>query len=317
MKINWLSNSRLFELARMGKRLTHILAVIPLSLIFSVVGQFGSIPVVFLMVFLNDGADDLLAMNNLPVALSGLVMGLFLITAFVLIYVFVALWVYFYERRPVWTLGYESRDALVRYARGFLLGLLMFGSSVGILWAFGAVSREQGDPARQGAAALGGILFVLLGWIIQGGAEEVLVRGWVLPVVGARLRPWVGLLVSSLLFATMHALNAGLTVLAFVNLALFGVFAALYALREGSLWGISALHSSWNWMQGNILGFEVSGMGAGGGSLIDLVTRGPGTLTGGVFGPEGGVAVTAVLLVGIAAILFWPVRSDISELFAS
>jgi membrane protease YdiL (CAAX protease family) len=233
---------------------------------------------------------------------------MFLVSAFFLMYVFVGLWVWLFEKRPFWTLGYESKDALLRYGRGFLLGGLMFAGAVAILAAFGMVTFEQDDPSMQGMAALGGVALVLVGWLVQGGAEEVVTRGWVLPVLGARYRPWVGVAVSTLMFASMHSFNAHLSFLALVNLALFGLFAALYALREGSLWGVSAIHSVWNWVQGNFFGFEVSGNIAGGGTLLNLNGTGPDWMTGGQFGPEGGLAVTAVLLLGILVILFWRSR---------
>lgn len=303
--MNWFDHSRLLELARQGKRLTHILAVIPLAFIFSFLAEFGAIPILAVLVIQYGFSEDLLSMSGMPVTASGLWMALFLISAFFLMYVFVAAWVWFYERRSIRTLGYERPNALRYYGRGFILGFFMFGAAVGIQAAFGGVLVEAGDPSRQGVAALAGVLIVLAGWIVQGGAEEVLARGWVLPVLGARYRPWVGLLVSSLIFAALHALNENLSVLAMVNLALFGLFAALYAMREGSLWGISALHSAWNWTQGNIFGFEVSGTTAGGGTLLNLGSTGPVWLTGGLFGPEGGVAVTAVLLLGILAVLIW------------
>jgi membrane protease YdiL (CAAX protease family) len=306
MDINWITQSRLFELARRGRRLTHILAVIPLVLLFSFIAGLAVLPVFIAQGMLYGFSEDLLFMEGIPPTQSGIFMALRLISSFVLIYVFVGLWAFFFEGRPFWTLGYELKNALWRYLRGFLLGVVMFGASILFLLAFGAVSTERGDPAQSGAAALLGVLVVLSGWIVQGGAEELLVRGWALPVIGARIRPWVGVLVSSLLFAAMHGLNPGLSVLALVNLALFAVFAALFALREGSLWGISALHSAWNWVQGNIFGFAVSGTPAGGGTLLDLATGGPQWLSGGDFGPEGGLGVTVVFLVGIAAVLLWP-----------
>ena len=109
-----------------------------------------------------------------------------------------------------------------------------------------------------------------------------------------------------MIFATLHSLNDNLSRLAILNLLVFGLFAGLYAMREGSLWGVSALHTAWNWIQGNIFGFNVSGMSAGGGTLLNLAGRGPGWLTGGQFGPEGGIAVTCVLLLGIIILLLWP-----------
>lgn len=304
--MDWFNHSKLFEMAKQGQRLTHIAAVIPLSLIFAFLGQLGVIPLVILLgVLYGFTATGISMPKDMPAAQAGFWMGMELICAFALVYLILWAWLKFFEKRPFWTLGYEMQNAFRQYARGFLFGALMFAGAVGILAAFGSVSFERGLPAYQGVAALGGVILVLFGWIVQGGAEEVLLRGWVLPVVGARYKPWIGLLVSSLIFSVMHGLNPGLSPLALINLALFGVFAGLYAMREGSLWGVSALHSVWNWVQGNFFGFQVSGTDARGGTLINLMETGADWFTGGAFGPEGGFAVTAVLLVSIFITLFW------------
>ena len=88
-----------------------------------------------------------------------------------------------------------------------------------------------------------------------------------------------------------------------INLFLFGVFAALYFLRRGSIWGIGAIHSIWNFAQGNIFGCKVSGS-LSGESLFRTNYIGESILfNGGSFGPEGGLAVTIVLFIGIVVLL--------------
>ncbi|MFQ5577198.1 MAG: CPBP family intramembrane glutamate endopeptidase, partial [Anaerolineae bacterium] len=82
------------------------------------------------------------------------------------------------------------------------------------------------------------------------------------------------------------------------NLGLIGLFAARYALREGGVGGVFGFHAVWNWAQGNVFGLAVSGVSSTGGSFITLQENGPAWLTGGAFGPEGGVVVT--LLLGLA-----------------
>jgi hypothetical protein len=89
--------------------------------------------------------------------------------------------------------------------------------------------------------------------------------------------------------------------LAFFNLFLFGAFAAIYALAEGELWGICAWHAVWNWAQGDLLGLPVSG-GVHTGLWVSIHANGPPILTGGTFGPEGGLAATGVLVAGILAL---------------
>ena len=64
------------------------------------------------------------------------------------------------------------------------------------------------------------------------------------------------------------------------------------------------MHSAWNFAQGNLFGFEVSGLNVSVGTLIDLNLVGNDFVTGGVFGPEAGIVATFVLLSSIAILLF-------------
>lgn len=308
----WITESPLFHLARRGTRLTHWLAVLPLGLAFLFVSSLGALPVVLAMLvfygverFENMLYSNLVYMPGEPALVSGFWMALVLVFSYAGIFLFLWLWLKFYEKRPFHTLGFEKTGALLQYGRGLLFGVALFGGAVGLMALFGFVELGRGDPAQTGLATLGGVLLAALGWVVQGMGEEVLTRGWMLPVLGARTRPWIGILVVSLFFALLHVLNPNVSVLAMVNLALFGLFAAFYAMREGSLWGISALHSVWNWIQGNVFGFEVSGMNVGGGTLFKFVETGPDWLTGGAFGPEGGLAVSLMLLLGILVIFVW------------
>ncbi len=304
----WITNNRLYDLARQGQRLTPWWGVLALASILLLVSSFFGLPVTLIQLLLTGFSES--GMTTQPSWLAGLLMGLLLATSFGALILLVWLWVRFYEKRPFATLGFERRGAMFQYGRGLLIGLLTFGGAVGLMALFGYVAPEAGDPTRAGLAALGGVLLVFLpGWFIQGAAEEVLTRGWMLPVIGARYRPWLGILLSSFFFAVMHGLNPNLSILALVNLALYGLFAALYALREESLWGVCAFHAVWNWAQGNLFGLAVSGQETGVGTLLDLMETGPDWFTGGAFGPEGGLAVTLALALGCALMLVWPQSS--------
>lgn len=307
---SWFEQNRLFTLARQGARLPHIIVVVLLGLVIAFASQLGAIPVFVAQALLYGFSENGIEMAGTSAFISGAWMAATLVTSFIGIYLFLWLWTRFFEKRSFSSLGFEKSNALAQYLRGFLIGIVMFGGAVGLLAAFGFVEIEQGNPSMQGIAALGGVAIVLLGWIVQGAGEEILTRGWMMPVLSVRYKPWVGIVVSSLFFAILHGLNPNLSVIAMLNLALFGFFAAFYALREGSLWGICALHSVWNWIQGNIFGFEVSGSSFGGGSLLNLMESGPDWFTGGPFGPEGGLAVTILLLIGMAFIFFWPAQAQ-------
>lgn len=297
-------SNHLFELARRGRRLPHLILAIVLSFVFVLLAQMvGGIP--FLMIM---AVGRQLPLDNQEALTAGLQPDtalermLFLVMLFTPIFLLLWLWLAVFEKRPFWTIGLEWAGAGWKYARGLAVGLVMFGAAVGLMAALGYVEQQTGERQAQGTAALGGVLLVLLGWVVQGAAEEAIARGWLLPVIGARYRPGLGVVLSALVFAVYHSLNPNLSPVAVLNLFLFGLFAALYALFEGGLWGVFALHTAWNWSQGNLFGFEVSGIEPAGGMLVNLAEAGPDALTGGAFGPEGGLLVTLVLLVASAVV---------------
>lgn len=302
--------NHLFELARTGRRLPHLILALILVFVLVLITQLtGGVAAALLILLLHVVEGGSLAVSNqadmvnLLTPNNALEQTILLILAFGPIFLLLWLWLKLFEKRPLWTIGLERDGAVIKYLRGMAVGLLMFGGAVALAAMFGFIEFEQDGPQQQGLAAVAGVLLVYLGWTVQGPAEEALTRGWLMPVIGARYRPWLGVLISSLVFATLHSLNPNLSLVAILNLFLFGLFAALYALLEGGLWGVFSLHAVWNWAQGNLLGLEVSGNIAPGGTLIDLKEAGPDVITGGAFGPEGGLAVTAVLLVGIAVVL--------------
>jgi membrane protease YdiL (CAAX protease family) len=311
--------NHLFNLARSGQRLPHIVLAVVLGFVFVFVAQLGGgIPAAVIVIGLSAAGgedvsfDDPTALIELVQPDTALEQTIFLILAFGPIFLILWGWLALFEKRPLWTIGLERAGAGLKYGRGFIIGLVMFAVSIGISAAFGYLAFETGGAGgSQGLAALGGVLLVYLGWTVQGPAEEALTRGWLLPTVGARYKPWLGVLISSGIFTVLHLLNPNVGPVAVLNLFLFGVFAALYALYEGGLWGVFSLHVAWNWAQGNLFGFEVSGGLPPGGALFDLMEVGPDLVTGGPFGPEGGLAVTAVLLVSCGVVWVLGRRKDV------
>ncbi len=296
-------NNHLLSLARSGRRLPHIILAIILTFVFVFLSQLiGGTPASLLILMNSTPELGELAQGNLEdmyklfLPDTALEQVIFLVLGFGPIFLILWIWLALFEKRPFWTIGLEWAGAVKKYLRGLLIGLLMFSAAVGLSALFGYVAVETGSPQQQGVAALGGVLLVFLGWVVQGAAEEALTRGWLLQVVGARYNAILGIIVSALIFATLHSLNPNLSPVAVLNLALFGLFAALFVLYEGGLWGIFSIHTVWNWAQGNLYGFQVSGLPPAGGTLFNLRETGPDLITGGSFGPEGGLSVTVVLV---------------------
>jgi membrane protease YdiL (CAAX protease family) len=95
----------------------------------------------------------------------------------------------------------------------------------------------------------------------------------------------------------MHLGNANVTILSFINILLAGILLGIYYIHKRNLWLPIALHFSWNFFQGPVYGFEVSGVDISGIIIQDL--QGSDTLTGGPFGFEGSLFATLLMIVAI------------------
>jgi membrane protease YdiL (CAAX protease family) len=283
-------NNRLFVLAEDGARQSSALAAVAVVLLL------------ILLMIATQVLVRILLRPIFPGDVESVADPIAEIVGFISIYL--GLWVClrFLDGRPLWTLGFGSQGALRRVLGGAFVGGLMVAATAGLVVISGA-SFAPGAWQTTGVAAFGIGLFLLLVSAVQSSAEEALFRGWLLQVVGSRCRPWIGVLVSSLLFSLAHALGTNFAPLPSLNLFLFGLFAAVLALGEGGLWGASAWHAAWNWTQGRLLGFPVSGGAADQGLVISMRATGSELITGGAFGPDGGLAATAVLLVGIGIVV--------------
>ena len=117
--------------------------------------------------------------------------------------------------------------------------------------------------------------------------------------IGGSHKTWLAVLISAAAFSLAHAGNPGFGVFSAFNLALFGVFAAMYIIAFDDIWGISAIHSIWNFTQGSLWGISVSGTGGVESIFRTSAKSSISFLTGGEFGIEGSIFTTIVLGAGI------------------
>jgi membrane protease YdiL (CAAX protease family) len=145
------------------------------------------------------------------------------------------------------------------------------------------------------------LVVLFLGFLVQGGLEELTIRGYIYRTLKDRWRPWVSALASSILFALLHSLNPNVTLVALLNIVLAGMVLAALVERTGSLWSATLAHGAWNFAVACILSVPVSGVSIF--HLLDVSVSGDEALTGGSFGPEGSALLT---LIGLAlAVLLW------------
>jgi len=136
--------------------------------------------------------------------------------------------------------------------------------------------------------------------------EEILFRGVLFRWIDEKWGFAVALVISSLLFGFMHLGQPGSSWWSSVAIAIeAGLLLGAAYKYAGTLWLPIGIHWAWNFVQGNIFGFQVSG-GDAGNSLVRAVVDGPEILTGGRFGAEASL-ITVVL--GLALSVWFIVRA--------
>ena len=119
--------------------------------------------------------------------------------------------------------------------------------------------------------------------------EEIIFRGVLFRWLDEKWGFLIALVISSLLFGLMHIFQPGATLWSSFAIAVeAGLLLGAAYKYSGTLWLPIGIHWAWNFTQGNVFGFAVSG-GDAGESLIQSSVQGPDLLTGGVFGAEASI----------------------------
>ena len=284
----------------------ELLVFVAVFLVASIAQGFATVPMQLVMLFSDKAymaavaSGDVAKLTEASMEVTqrlmesdGYMIGMLLSDIVMMLIVF--LFCRFIQKRKLRTLGFIKKGMLKEYALGMLLGFAFFSVCVLLGVLFGGLKIEGISPEF----SIGIFVAYLLGYMVQGMTEEVLCRGYFLGSYARRYPVYAAVLANSLLFASLHLLNSGISVLAFINITLFGIFASIYFIRRGSIWGIGAFHSIWNLVQGNFYGIKVSGTPVGNTLFTTQAIAGKSLWNGGDFGMEGSLICTIVLTCGI------------------
>jgi membrane protease YdiL (CAAX protease family) len=135
------------------------------------------------------------------------------------------------------------------------------------------------------------VIFILVGW-----NEELLSRGYHLQTIASGINLFWGVIISSAMFGLLHIFNPNATWVSTAGIFFAGVYLAYGYIRTKQLWLPIGLHIGWNFFEGVVFGFPVSGLDIY--ALTRITVNGPDLWTGGAFGPEAGLIVLPALLLG-------------------
>lgn len=200
------------------------------------------------------------------------------------------------DKKSIYSLGFEWQKKGQDFAIGFGLGFAIIAVGTLILMVVGQLEFTDWELRPD---LLFGYFFLC---ILISLNEEILVRGYVLNNLMLSMDKFWALLISALVFMLFHALNPNISFVAVVNLFLAGILLGLYYVYKQNLWFPIALHTSWNYSEGAIFGYEVSGI-----DFQSLLQQNIGEnewLTGGDFGFEGSMLLS-VLMIGAIWVVHW------------
>jgi membrane protease YdiL (CAAX protease family) len=220
------------------------------------------------------------------------------------------------EHRSFASIGYKLHRRWLRdFALGCLIGAATLVIAVAVELGAGAVTFKV--QARSAATVAFSLVVLFTYFVIAAAAEELLFRGFAFQAFIHNLGTSAAVVISSLVFGLAHLTNPNATVLSTANTVLAGIWLAVAYITTCSLWLPTALHCSWNLAMVFIFGLPVSGItDLSKLALMSGQAGSPMWLSGGGYGPEGGVAASLAMILSALVIgksgLFAPDREMIA-----
>lgn len=219
----------------------------------------------------------------------------------------------FVDKRSFTSLGLglhrrAGLDIFMGITIGFLLMLAVFGIEYSLGWLKFESFAWQTDSQT---AILSQTLGYFVAYILTAWHEELVYRGYVMQTIASGLNLIWGILISSVYFGIEHLSNPNSTWMAAVGIFFIALFFVYGYIRTGQLWLPIGLHIGWNFFQSSVFGFPVSGLDRPG--LLHITVSGPELWTGGAFGPEAGLVILPICVLGTVLVHIYTKRHKVVE----
>ncbi|MEI6290661.1 MAG: type II CAAX endopeptidase family protein [Chloroflexota bacterium] len=266
-----------------------------LVIIAILVGAFFFIPAAFYSNLLSD--FHFMMINNGITMFAGITLSVFLTRKY-------------FDKKSITSLGLQISSLTIKEIcigigiSFFQMGLIIlleiemgWNKITGFAW------QQQSTTV-----VLSEVLFWLLFFIFVGWQEELLSRGYHLQTIESGINTFWAVIIASSVFALLHIANPEATWISTAGIFLAGLYLAIPYLLSRRLWLSIGLHIGWNFFEGVVFGFPVSGTTTF--NLLNIQVSGPVLWTGGKFGPEAGLVLIPGLLLGVILIyIYWNIFS--------
>jgi membrane protease YdiL (CAAX protease family) len=213
------------------------------------------------------------------------------------------------DKRSFESLGLKvDHQTIPDILMGILITFVQMGFIYVVMLTLGWLTFEgfawEFDPIN---VVIGGVLTFFVIFIFVGWNEELLSRGYHLQTIASGLNLFWGVIISSAVFGLLHIANPNATWISVMGIFFAGIYLAYGYIRTKQLWLPIGLHIGWNFFEGVVFGFPVSGL-TDIYKLIRIQVHGPELWTGGAFGPEAGLIVLPSLILGAFLIYLYTMR---------
>jgi len=208
------------------------------------------------------------------------------------------------DRKSFESLGLKlNQQALFDVIAGIGIAFVQMGFiyilMLGLNWLTFEGFAWEFDPIN---VVVTGVLTFFVAFMFVGWNEELFSRGYHLQTIASGTNLFWGVIISSAIFGALHLANPSATWVSTAGIFFAGIYLAYGYLRTKQLWLPIGLHIGWNFCEGVVFGFPVSGLDIY--ALTRIEVTGPEIWTGGPFGPEAGLIVLPSLLLG-AGLIYW------------
>lgn len=229
---------------------------------------------------------------------SGEVMALLMYYGFVVYLIFTMIYCKCMEKRPIKSMGFNKR--ILDYLIGAGIAIILLAVIMAITCVLGGISYTGiGENID-----LKYILALLLGFMIQGAAEEALCRGFLMPSLQKKVGVPLAVFISSTAFAfphfsTLFEAETRYAILGVINLYLISTIFSLLILCRANIWIACGLHSVWNFLLYGVFGLSLSGSNEQNVGIICFKVNEESIINGGQYGIEASVVTMMFLTVAV------------------
>ncbi|MCD6163826.1 MAG: CPBP family intramembrane metalloprotease, partial [Candidatus Odinarchaeota archaeon] len=203
----------------------------------------------------------------------------------------------------IWNLGLKThKKNVLDFILGIFVGVFMISTVFVTEINLGLIRIEINSKIN-----IGYLVYGLLASLSVAFMEELVFRGYLFQNALLSLSENQAILISSIVFGLMHVFNPNVNFLAMIVISIIGALLAICYLKTQGLHFPIGLHFTWNFFEGYIYGFPISGNKVEG--ILVTIVKGPAWLTGGNFGPEGGLIGLIVSLI-VTLIAFFLYNSN-------